>query len=66
MQGITNYLVIVITAANVGIGIFQEIRSKLAIDKLAIMASSSTKVVGVVKQKLFKPRFNLFGRKTVV
>lgn len=45
MQGITNYLVIVITAANVGIGIFQEIRSKLAIDKLAIMASSSTKVL---------------------
>ncbi len=45
MKGITNYLVIVITAANIGIGIFQEIRSKLAIDKLAIMASSSTKVL---------------------
>lgn len=45
VQGLTNYLVIVITAANIGIGIFQEIRSKLAIDKLAIMASSSTKVL---------------------
>lgn len=45
MKGITNYLVIVITAANIGIGIFQEIRSKLAIDKLAIMASSTTKVL---------------------
>lgn len=44
-QGLTNYLVIIITAANIGIGIFQEIRSKLAIDKLAIMASSSTKVL---------------------
>ncbi len=45
VQGVTNYLVIVITAANIGIGIFQEIRSKLAIDKLAIMASSLTKVL---------------------
>ena len=45
MKGITNYLVIVITAANIGIGIIQEIRSKLAIDKLAILASSSAKVL---------------------
>ncbi|MDE6850716.1 MAG: hypothetical protein K2J54_05250, partial [Clostridia bacterium] len=45
MKGITNYLVIVITAANIGIGIIQEIRSKLAIDKLSILASSSTKVL---------------------
>lgn len=45
VQGFTNYLVIVITAANISIGIFQEIRSKLAIDKLAIMASSTTKVL---------------------
>lgn len=44
-QGPTNYLVIVITAANIGIGIIQEIRSKLAIDKLSIMASSTTKVL---------------------
>ncbi|MDE6557735.1 MAG: HAD-IC family P-type ATPase [Clostridia bacterium] len=44
-QGFTNYLVIIITAANVIIGIVQEIRSKLAIDKLAIMASSLTKVL---------------------
>lgn len=45
MQGVTNYLVIVITAANIVIGIVQEIRSKLAIDKLSILASSTTKVV---------------------
>ena len=45
IQGITNYLVIVITAANIIIGIFQEIRSKLAVDKLSIMATSSTKAV---------------------
>lgn len=45
IQGFTNYLVIVITAANIFIGIFQEIRSKLAVDKLSIMASSSTKAV---------------------
>ncbi|MDE7087554.1 MAG: HAD-IC family P-type ATPase, partial [Clostridia bacterium] len=45
MQGVTNYLVIVITTANIFIGIIQEIRSKLAIDKLSIMASSLTKVL---------------------
>ncbi len=45
IQGITNYLVIVITAANIFIGIFQEIRSKLAVDKLSIMATSTTKAV---------------------
>ena len=45
MQGITNYLVIVITTANILIGIIQEIRSKLAIDKLSIMATSITKVL---------------------
>ncbi|MGN1104154.1 MAG: HAD-IC family P-type ATPase [Candidatus Coproplasma sp.] len=45
IQGITNYLVIVITAANIIIGIFQEIRSKLAVDKLSIMATSSTKAI---------------------
>lgn len=45
IQGITNYLVIVITAANIGIGIFQEIRSKLAVDKLSIMATSTTKAI---------------------
>ena len=45
VQGITNYLVIVITAANIGIGIIQEIRSKLAIDKLSILASSTNKVL---------------------
>lgn len=45
IQGITNYLVIVITAANIIIGIFQEIRSKRAVDKLSIMASSSTKAM---------------------
>ncbi|MGN0804349.1 MAG: HAD-IC family P-type ATPase [Candidatus Coproplasma sp.] len=45
IKGITNYLVIVITAANIGIGIIQEIRSKLAVDKLSIMAKSNTKVI---------------------
>lgn len=45
IQGITNYLVIVITAANIGIGIFQEIRSKLAVDKLSIMATSTTRAI---------------------
>ena len=45
VNGITNYLVIVITAANIIIGIVQEIRSKLAIDKLSIMASSTTKAL---------------------
>lgn len=44
-QGITNYLVIFITTANIVIGIIQEIRSKLSIDKLAIMSSSTTKVI---------------------
>lgn len=45
MQGFANYLVIVITAANILIGIFQEIRAKIAIDKLSVMATSSTKVL---------------------
>ena len=44
-KGITNYLVIIITSANIAIGIIQEIRSKLAIDKLSLMAQSLTKVV---------------------
>lgn len=45
IQGITNYLVIVITTANIFIGIIQEIRSKLAVDKLSIMATSTTKAI---------------------
>ena len=45
IQGITNYLVIVITGANILIGVFQEIRSKLAVDKLSIMATSTTKAM---------------------
>lgn len=44
-KGISNYLVIIITSANIGIGIFQEIRSKKSIDKLSIMASATSKVV---------------------
>ena len=44
-QGITNYLVIIITSANIIIGIIQEIRSKLAIDKLSLLASATSKVV---------------------
>jgi len=44
-QGFSNYLVIVITTANVAIGIIQEIRSKLSIDKLSILAKSTVKVI---------------------
>ena len=44
-QQFSNYLVIVITTANIVIGIIQEIRSKLAIDKLALLASSTVKVI---------------------
>ena len=44
-QKISNYLVIVITTANIAIGIIQEIRSKLAIDKLSILAANTIKVV---------------------
>ena len=44
-KGITNYLVIFITLANIGIGIIQEIRSKLSIDKLSILASNSIKTI---------------------
>ena len=44
-KGITNYLVIFITITNIGIGIIQEIRSKLSIDKLSILASNSIKTI---------------------
>ena len=44
-QGFSNYLVIVITTANVAIGIIQEIRSKLSIDKLSILAKNTVKVI---------------------
>ncbi|MDE7453183.1 MAG: HAD-IC family P-type ATPase, partial [Clostridia bacterium] len=44
-QGFTNYLVIFITTANIVIGIIQEIRSKLSIDKLSILAVNTVKVV---------------------
>ena len=43
--GFSNYLVIVITTINIGIGIFQEIRAKLSIEKLALLASNTIKVV---------------------
>ena len=43
--GFTNYLVIIITSANIILGIIQEIRSKRSIDKLSILASSSYKVI---------------------
>ncbi len=45
MKGITNYLVIFITTANIVIGIIQEIRSKLSVDKLSILAANSIKVI---------------------
>ena len=41
----SSYLVIVITTANIVIGIIQEIRSKLAVDKLSILASNNVKVI---------------------
>ena len=44
-QGVTNYLVLLITSANIFVGIFQEIRAKLSIDKLAVLATSTTKVI---------------------
>ncbi len=44
-QKFSNYLVIVITTANIVIGIVQEIRSKLAIDKLSILSSNTVKVI---------------------
>ncbi len=44
-KGITNYLVILITTANIVIGIIQEIRSKLSIDKLSLLASNSVNVI---------------------
>lgn len=44
-KGISNYLVLAITTANIVIGIIQEIRSKLSIDKLAILASNTVKVM---------------------
>lgn len=44
-RAITSYLVVVITALNIFLGIFWEIRSKKAISKLSILASKSAKVV---------------------
>ncbi len=44
-QGFSNYLVIIITTANIAIGIIQEIRSKRSIDKLSILAKSTVKVI---------------------
>ena len=38
-------MVIVITSANVIIGIIQETRSKLSIDKLSLIAASTVKVL---------------------
>ncbi len=43
--GITNYLVIIITSANIIIAIIQEIIAKRSIDRLSIMGSATSKVV---------------------
>ena len=43
--GFTNYLVILITSANIIIAIIQEIIAKKSIDKLSIMGSATTKVI---------------------
>lgn len=48
IAGVTNpmsYLVVIITTANIIIGIIQEIRSKRSIDKLSILATATSKVV---------------------
>ncbi len=42
--GITNYLVVIITALNIFLGIFWEIRSKNAISKLSILSTKTAKV----------------------
>lgn len=44
-QGLSNYLVIVITTINIAIGIFQEVRAKRSIDKLALLATNTVKAV---------------------
>ena len=43
--GFTNYLVILITSANIIIAIIQEIIAKTSIDKRSIMGSATTKVI---------------------
>ena len=44
-KAFTNYMVIVITTANIVIGIIQEILSKKSIDKLSILSGSTVKTV---------------------
>ncbi len=44
-QGISNYLVLFITAINIIIGIIQEIRSKRSIDKLSILNTTYIKAI---------------------
>ena len=44
-KGITNYMVLFITSANIFIGIFQEIRSKISIDKLSILSANTIKAI---------------------
>ncbi len=44
-KGVSNYMVLFITAANIIIGIIQEIRSKHSIDKLSLLGASYVKVV---------------------
>ncbi|MDE7300987.1 MAG: HAD-IC family P-type ATPase, partial [Clostridia bacterium] len=45
VSSISSYLVILILTLNVTIGIIQEIRSKIAVDKLSILATSATKTI---------------------
>ncbi|MCD8306757.1 MAG: HAD-IC family P-type ATPase [Clostridia bacterium] len=44
-KGVSNYMVLFITALNIIIGIIQEIRSKWSIDKLSLLGASYIKVV---------------------
>ncbi|MCD8308485.1 MAG: HAD-IC family P-type ATPase [Clostridia bacterium] len=44
-SGITNYLVIFMTTANIVVGIVQEIRSKRSIDKLSLLAANTVKAM---------------------
>ncbi|MCD8295288.1 MAG: HAD-IC family P-type ATPase [Clostridia bacterium] len=44
-KSVSNYMVLFITAINIIVGIIQEIRSKLSIDKLSLLGASYVKVI---------------------
>ena len=53
---VTNMMFIVIIVANTAIGIFQEIRSKLAVEKLSIVSEPTAEVVRDGKQQIIATR----------